>query len=356
MVRPLREVHVERGDDGVLVVHWEADPGTAVDVGTGISPVVSEHVRFGRATRSTSVRFTGLGRHRRFVSLTMPGGRPVVVAERRLAFAGITNFRDLGGYPTIDGGTTCWGRVFRADALHKLTVADLVAFHDLGVRTVFDLRGEVERSDFPGPIESVHVPITGRPAGATPSAPPPEMSVEDGERMLRDLYVGALEHSAIQIGSVLRGVASNDGLPAVFHCHGGKDRTGIVAAVLLLAIGVDRETVLDDYEATRRYRSLEDQHDSLVNLLAAGVSPEAAAGVLGTPRWAMAAAIDAIDDVYGGLETYLAGPAELTAGELASLRECLTVAPRHHAVDIVDGSRSTRPAAARNPGSTTGCR
>ena len=86
----------------------------------------------------------------------------------------------------------------------------------------------------------------------------------------------------------------------MFHCHGGKDRTGVVAAVLLLALGVDRETVLDDYEATRRYRTIEDQQDSLANILASGVSPEAAASVLGTPRWAMAAAVDAVDDVYGG--------------------------------------------------------
>jgi protein-tyrosine phosphatase len=106
----------------------------------------------------------------------------------------------------------------------------------------------------------------------------------------------------------------------VFHCHGGKDRTGVVAAVLLLALGVNRETVLDDYELTRRYRLPEHQQDSLENMLANGVSPEAAASVLGTPRWAMGAALDAIDEAYGGVERYLDEVAHLTAGELAALR------------------------------------
>jgi protein-tyrosine phosphatase len=64
--------------------------------------------------------------------------------------------------------------VFRADALHKLTDADLVEFQGLGVRTVYDLRGEAERSEFPGPVASLHVPIVGRPADAIP--PPPRQT------------------------------------------------------------------------------------------------------------------------------------------------------------------------------------
>ena len=239
--------------------------------------------------------------------------------ERRIPFDGITNLRDLGGYP-VAGGTTRWGRLFRADALHKLTTADLVDFEALGVRTVYDLRGDAERADFPGPFESVHVPIAGRPAGVTAPPPAADMSAIDGERMLRDMYVGILEHSADGIGTIVRGVADAARSPVLFHCHGGKDRTGVVAAVLLLALGVDRDTVLDDYEATRRYRRIEHQQDSLASLLANGVTPEAAAGVLGTPRWAMAAAVDAITTTHGGIDAYLGERAGVSPGELSALR------------------------------------
>jgi protein-tyrosine phosphatase len=327
MASTLHDVHVDRGEDGALIVRWSTDDEVAVDVATGPSPLAAEHVPLVSGTLATAVRLPELGPARTYVSLTPAGGDTVVVAERRVTFAGITNLRDLGGYPTADGGTTSWGCVFRADALHKLTAADLDTFGILGVQTVYDLRGEVERTEFPGPVESVHVPIVGRPADAPVPERPPDMTSEDGERMLRDMYVGILEHSATQVGVVLRGLADPDHVPAVFHCHGGKDRTGVVAAVLLLALGVDRDTVLDDYEATRRYRQIEDQQDSLANMLAAGVSPEAAASVLGTPRWAMAAAVDAVDEVHGGIEAYLLGPVGLTDADLAALRSRLVDAP-----------------------------
>ena len=171
--------------------------------------------------------------------------------------------------------------VYRADALHKLTEADLASFRGLGVRAVFDLRGDAERDEFPGPFESIHLPIVGRPESAEPLPPDPELTSDGGERMLRDMYVGALNHSAAQFNVLLTALADPSRRPAVFHCHGGKDRTGVSAAVLLLALGVDRETVLDDYEATRRYRLIEHQQDSLLKMLEAGVPPEAAAGVLG---------------------------------------------------------------------------
>ncbi|MET0458596.1 MAG: tyrosine-protein phosphatase [Ilumatobacteraceae bacterium] len=327
MASLLHDVRVDRGEDGVLVVRWSTQGDVAVDVAAGPSPVVTEHTSVASGTLATFVRLDGLGPARTYVSLMPAGGDTVVVAERRVSFAGITNLRDLGGYPAAGGGTTSWGRVFRADALHKLTEADLDTFGILGVQTVFDLRGDVERTEFPGPVESVHVPIVGRPADAPAPARPTDMTPEDGERMLRDMYVGILEHSAVPIGTILRSLADPDHVPAVFHCHGGKDRTGVVAAVLLLALGVDRETVLDDYEATRRYRRIEDQQDSLANILASGVSPEAAVSVLGTPRWAMAAAVDAVDDVYGGIEAYVLGPVGLTPDELAALRARLVDAP-----------------------------
>jgi len=242
---------------------------------------------------------------------------------RRVAFDGITNFRDLGGYPTIGGGLTRWGLVYRADALHKMTDEDLRSFESLGVLVIYDLRGDVERTEFPGRLASLHAPIIGRPAGSPPIGAQPGVSTSDGEAILRDMYVGILEHSATQIGAILRGLSDPQRVPAVFHCHGGKDRTGVVAAVLLLALGVDPEMVLDDYVLTSEYRRIEHQQDSLANMLAQGLPLEAAAGVLGTPRWAMAAAVTAITEHYGGIDTYLAHHAGMSSDEVSALREAL---------------------------------
>jgi protein-tyrosine phosphatase len=334
VVTDLRDIQVERDADGVLVVRWHGD--APVDVGVGATPVVAEHTRRARSIVAGPVRLDGAGRRRAYVSLHPADGPPVVVAERRVPFDGITNLRDLGGYPTGDAGATRWGRVFRADALHKLTADDLDAFDELGVRTVYDLRGDVERAEFPGPVPSLHVSIVGRPRDAERPPPKADMTTREGEEMLRDVYVGALTHSAIEIGSIMRGLADPDRAPAVFHCHGGKDRTGIVAAVLLLALGVERDTVLDDYEATSRYRLPQHQHDSLADMLHAGISPEAAAGVLGTPRWAMAEAVDQLLARPGGVAGFLLGPAGLAPAELTALRDHLVV----HASDGAGGARA----------------
>ena len=325
MVSPLRDVTVERDEQGVLLVRWRADE--PIDIGIGATPVAAEHTSVATTVDGGLIRIDRPTLRRAYVSLVPPGRPAVIAAERRIPFEGITNLRDLGGYPTAAGGTTRWGRVFRADALHKLTADDLDAFHELGVRTVYDLRGDVERAEYPGPVPSRHVSIVGRPRDVTPPPPRLEMTARDGEEMLRDTYVGALIHSAVEIGAVVRGLADPDLTPAVFHCHGGKDRTGLVAAVLLLALGVDRETVLDDYEATSLYRFPEDQHDSLVNMLQAGISPEAAAGVLGTPRWAMAEAVDVLLDSPTGVDGFLTGPAGLEPDELAALRAHLVTPP-----------------------------
>jgi len=323
VVAVLTDAHVDRDEDGTLVVSWTTLDDLPVDVAVGMTPTTDDHQLVVAATTSPPLRLAGVGPGRVYVSLTPAGQRSMVIAERRVPFVGITNLRDLGGYATADGGTTRWGQVFRADALQKLTADDLEAFATLGVRTVFDLRGDLERDEFPGPVPSRHVPISGRPVGVAAAPPPPDMSAADGEQLLRDMYVGILQHSAGNVAAVLRGLADPDAVPAVFHCHGGKDRTGVVAAVLLLALGVDRETVLDDYEATRRYRRPEHQQDSLANLLANGVSPEAAVSVLGTPRSAMAAAVDTLDGVYGGVERYLVEVAALAPTELAALRDGL---------------------------------
>jgi protein-tyrosine phosphatase len=250
---------------------------------------------------------------------------------RRVVFEGVQNFRDLGGYRTVSGGHTAWGQIYRADSLHKLTENDLHVFDRLGIRRVYDLRSDAERETHPNPFESVQVAVIGQKTTGDRRIVDPDLfrATSDGERLLGDLYVGMLEHSAPLLGQLLTGLAEPDHRPAVFHCHAGKDRTGVVAALVLLVAGVDRDDILDDYELTRRYRTLEHQQDSLANLLAAGMSPEAAAGVLTAPRWAMEGALDTIESTYGGIDSYLTGPAGMAAATVEQLRRALVAhAPR----------------------------
>ena len=134
-----------------------------------------------------------------------------------------------------------------------------------------------------------------------------------------------LLESAPVFGSLLTGLAEPDGLPAVFHCLFGKDRTGVAAAVLLTALGVTRSDVVADYELTERFQSQEVVATALSRLEGAGVPKEAAAGLLGAPGPVMAALLDEITDRHGGVDEFLTGPAGMRPDVLERLRRLLVV-------------------------------
>ena len=324
MAPTVTSARVDTETDGTLMVRWElAGEAGAVDIATGPTPDQVDHVHETTVPAGqTSWWLDPPAAGRLFVSVAPHGSGPaVVVTDRRISFEGITNFRDLGGYRTRLDAVVRWGLVFRADALHGLSTADRVLYDQLGLRAVYDLRGEVERDERPNPVPSRPLTIIGRPPDAEPPpVPRTGLTAADGEGFLRDMYVGLINHAAPQIGQLFTGLTQEDGLPAVFHCHAGKDRTGVVAALLLEVLGVERGAVLDDYELTGRYRLRSQQESTFTRLLESGLSPEAAAGVLTTPRWAMEEALDHLDAEHGGVEEYLTGPAGMRKEDLETLR------------------------------------
>jgi protein-tyrosine phosphatase len=145
---------------------------------------------------------------------------------------------------------------------------------------------------------------------------------DDGERWLFEDYCGMLEFAGPVFGRLFTEFAESDG-PVMFHCMGGKDRTGMTAALLLSCLGVDRQIVLDDYELTSHFSGPERIPDVVVLFVAGGISQDAAIGMLSTPRWAMEGALDRLDSDYGGIDSYLRGPGRMDQGTLESLRDRL---------------------------------
>jgi protein-tyrosine phosphatase len=327
-----------------LLVRWtlvgghETAPGeaphTAVDIGVGPTPDHIDHVHVWRsAPTDREAHLRGLGPGRHYVSVSpAAGGSAVVAAERRVPFEGVRNFRDLGGYVSRLGGRTRWGQVFRADALEQLTITDLAAYEQLGLRVVFDLRGDRERIEAPDPFASRHLPLS-QPHDERPDVSAIQTAAE-GERRLHDQYLEIVDTMAPSLGDLLAGLTDPGGLPAVFHCAGGKDRTGIAAALLLGVLGVDRETVLDDYELTGRWRTPEHEPELVAQLLDLGFGRAAIESLLGSPRPVMAATLDHLDQEHGGIERYLLGPAGLAGEVIDELRQRLLVA---------DGDGRARP-------------
>ncbi|SHN08145.1 tyrosine-protein phosphatase [Actinacidiphila paucisporea] len=328
-------VDVVRDDTGVLDVSWELAGAGPVELAVGPTPESVDHGRpvalvDGGSTR-VSLKELGPGRH--YVSVVPAGGgAAVLAAERVVPLEGASNFRDLGGYRTADGGRTRWGMVFRADAPDRLTAADLAAIDQLGLRVAYDLRTDDERTKAPSALPAAvrHVPFA---IGGDASRPNPLGDLfrsgrvaEVPDDLLHRIYLDMGEQDAAVLGRVLTGLAAPDGLPAVIHCTAGKDRTGMAVALLLSVLGVDDATVLDDYTLSSVYFSERRVAHLLPRLAKLGLDLARYREVFGAPRHAMAATLEALRGRYGSVEDYLTGPGGVTPGTIATLRERL-VAP-----------------------------
>ena len=173
----------------------------------------------------------------------MPDADP----PRKLVFEGCFNFRDLGGYPTADGRRTRWRRLFRADGLGRLTENDFASLAALGVVTVIDLRTILEadtQGRFPTDRQGIayhHLPLTDTLPGEEET---PEW---DRAGFVSDRYLAMLAEGADSVVAALGLLADPGNQPAVFHCSVGKDRTGVLAALVLGFLGVPDEIIVDDY-------------------------------------------------------------------------------------------------------------
>jgi protein-tyrosine phosphatase len=177
--------------------------------------------------------------------------------SRQVLFEACFNFRDLGGYDTRDGGRTRWNTLYRSDSLHRLTPADGVLFRSLAVRTVIDLRSETEVEDHGrfqarGGTAWHHAPMLDNVKLRVPvdGDAPPARTV----RAAGNPYVYIVDGFGDSIAATFKLLAADGALPAVFHCMSGKDRTGIVTALMLDLLGVPDEAIAADYALTEETR------------------------------------------------------------------------------------------------------
>ncbi len=169
---------------------------------------------------------------------------------RRVDLGGPVNFRDLGGYPTADGRTVKWGRLYRSDSLHRLERDDGPRLAELGVVTAIDFRAndELDRIGI-GPlgeldVRHVHLATIDRALHGR------EMPDISQTRTAAEIYLTMLEAGASAYAEALRELAEPGALPAVFFCMAGKDRTGVFAAVVLGLLGVPDVHIVADYALT----------------------------------------------------------------------------------------------------------
>jgi protein tyrosine/serine phosphatase len=161
------------------------------------------------------------------------------------------NFRDIGCHPTDDGARTRTGLLFRSESPQFLQPADATRLvREAGLRLVVDLRFADEAAhEGRGPLADTSVRYLNLPIVGVLGADTRAALLDDEARSLLPYYVGYVDHSAPAIVAVYRALAA-DGLPALVHCAAGKDRTGVVVALLLSALGVTNDAIVADYART----------------------------------------------------------------------------------------------------------
>jgi protein-tyrosine phosphatase len=234
-------------------------------------------------------------------------------AERHVPFETVFNFRDLGGYAAANGATVKWRTLYRADGIHRLSLDDIAP---LGLHTVLDLRTpeEHERAHFAhDSVGFHHLPILQASWDRDAFT-----HVPDAVEFLSDRYVDMLTEGRDSIAGALRIMANADAFPLVFHCAAGKDRTGVVAAIVLSILGVSDDDIAADY-------SLSGHHMARFKDWIITTFPDAADAMTKQPDAFLEAPAEAMDrflhrvsGAFGSVEGYVA---ELGIG--------------HHVVDAV---------------------
>jgi protein-tyrosine phosphatase len=249
--------------------------------------------------------------------------------NRLLSFSGAKNFRDLGGYQTIDGRTVRWRMLYRSDSLHKLNAADLKRLHALNIHRVIDLRSQMETQREPDRLPGewtgrlVEIPILDSTTQATQESRREflrNLKHIDPIQYMNQMNVELATKFTPQMKQFVGEVLSANGRPILFHCAAGKDRTGFAAAILLRALGVPQEVVLEDYQLTNQY--LQKGYATALTLmrLVKGRAFSTAIGkfMQAHPEY-LGAAFGSIDQQYGSFDDYLFRGLELSKDDTQRL-------------------------------------
>lgn len=226
--------------------------------------------------------------------------------SRDLDWDGLLNARDLGGHQTEEGGETRWGSVVRADSVRQLTEAGWQAVVDYGVRTIVDLRSDEELAEDPPaelPVEAVHVSFFDSRPEVFEEVEAASAAAADHAEATRAVYLIFLEHFRTNVAAAIRAVANAPEGAVVVHCHGGKDRTGLVSAFLLRLAGVPVEEIATDYSLSEE--RLRTRHEEWFAQAADEAELERLHRISKTPASSMKQVLEELERRYGSIAGYL---------------------------------------------------
>lgn len=235
--------------------------------------------------------------------------------NRVVLLDGSTNFRDFCGYQGRGGRSVRWRRQFRSDHLGALTEADKRVLAGLALAKAFDFRGLDERAaasyELPGVAQhSLAIEPTVLERMRTMASDGHRITAPVVAELMKNLYRSLVNDQARRFAQLFEHLLAED-VPVVFHCTAGKDRTGFAAALILLALGVPRQVVMQDYLLTNELFQHAPQE--------ADIPPDALAVLWRVQEGFLDAALQLVDADHGGVKRYLDKRLGLSATALEAL-------------------------------------
>lgn len=332
---PLQDPAVLRLTDQSVKISWrfKSEPVT-VKIFAGPSPELIDHTQplAAPGTADDIVIDQLKSDQPYYFALAADNAPALITAERRVPLEGAVNFRDLGGYRTGDGKVVKWCQIFRSDNLARLSDRDLQILSHLKIASVCDFRTGAEIKRAPNRLAAsndlryFHLPIQHGehdPAAAFERIKNGDYQWLNEEFMARGYFL-SLDNFAPLWFDFFNILASPERRPLLFHCTGGKDRTGTAAALILSVLGVPEETIVTDYAISAQYIAgvLKVINSQLEKL---GVDPKEVAPYFTVTPGRIKKLFDHIRNTYGSAAQYLVNKAGIDPAVIEQLREDLLV-------------------------------
>lgn len=315
---------VERTQDGKLNISWDPAQNTGgVRIFWSTSPEKMGKLLTKVKSGSSIIIDDPSPNARPYFHIVGEKGLSTIVAERKVPVQGAFNLRDLGGYQTVDGRTVKWGKLFRSDALARLSKNDISYLQNSGLKTILDYRSADEIAKSPDPVipgvKNINDPVL---KSGVPTFDIFSLDMEGLDNVFQQIQTAMVEQPDAEAYKTLFNLLLDENNTALLqHCTAGKDRTGLGSALVLLALGVPEDTVLNDYMLSNNPAYIQKQLDSMASILKTDQQRQVVAALYGVKKEWLQTSLDQIKTHYGSYDAYFTQVMGLTAKDRQKLKD-----------------------------------
>lgn len=331
--KPDIQVVCEENNVGNCIIKWETTPSLKGEVmiyssnnpslipedkPIAVVPISDEHLTI----------TTDHSKQRSYYLMVFNDKYRIKVATRNTNVPGIQNFRDLGGYKSSETGENVqWGMIYRSGQIENVNKATVQKLEQIGARTFIDLRTKEEYIGFPTlpePFRTIHIPIaTGNMEPVLQAIQKEEIKTDTIYQMVQQMNRELIKKHSKELKELFTILLDPSNYPIVISCTSGKERTGIVSALILAALGANEDVIMEDYRLSNEYFSI--PNASKYAFTMPDSAQEAITMLYSAKEDFLNAAKDEIERNYGDVKTYLLKGIGLTQEDINKLRSILLV-------------------------------